>query len=65
VIAAEATEFRSLQQNLLYDLVVKEEKALQNLDIANDYRLCKALAACYELHDYLANAIAADSREDC
>lgn len=28
-----------------------------------DYRVVKALAACYELQDYLANAIAAEETE--
>lgn len=41
-----------------YDFVVQEEQHLEKLDIAGDYRLCKALAACYELQDYLANQIA-------
>lgn len=40
-----------------YDFVVREEERLKSQDIANDYRLCKALAACYELQDYLANRI--------
>ena len=26
-------------------------------EIAGDYRLCKALAACYELQDYLAGVL--------
>ena len=33
--------------------------------ILNDYRLCKALAACYELQDYLANRIAEYDPENC
>ena len=40
-----------------YDLVVQEEEHLKAMDVQNDYLLCKALAACYELHDYLANRI--------
>ncbi len=44
--------------NLFYDLVVREEKRLQKQDIAEEYRLCKALASCYELQDYLASRIA-------
>ncbi len=43
--------------NLFYDLVVREEKRLQKQDVAEDYRLCKALASCYELQDYLASRI--------
>ena len=41
-----------------YDFVVREAEALKTKDVANDYQLCKALAACYELRDYLANRIA-------
>ena len=41
-----------------YDFVVQEAALLRTTDTANDYRLCKALAACYELRDYLANRIA-------
>lgn len=40
-----------------YDFVMQEEMRLKTMDIANDYRLCKALAACYELQGYLANRI--------
>jgi len=43
--------------NLFYDLIVREEKRLQKQDIAEDYRLCKALASCYELQDYLASQV--------
>lgn len=41
-----------------YDFVIREEERLKEMDIINDYRLCKALAACYELQEYLANQIA-------
>ncbi len=44
--------------NLFYDLVVREEKRRQTQAVAEDYRLCKALASCYELQDYLAARIA-------
>ena len=40
-----------------YDFVVQEEKTLKEKDVSGDYRLCKALAACYELHEYLANRL--------
>lgn len=40
-----------------YDFVMQEEARLKAMDIANDYRLCKALAACYELQEYLANRL--------
>ena len=41
-----------------YNLVVSEIQELRVADVANDYRLCKALAALYELQDYLAGQIA-------
>ena len=31
-----------------YDFVVRESARLKAMDVANDYQLCKALAACYE-----------------
>jgi hypothetical protein len=40
-----------------YDLVVEEKEYLQNFDVTDDYRLCKALASLYELQDYLANKL--------
>ena len=40
-----------------YDYVMQEEDRLTALDVRQDYRLCKALAACYELQDYLANRL--------
>ena len=40
-----------------YDYVMEEEKRLMSLDVLQDYRLCKALAACYELQEYLANRL--------
>lgn len=59
-IMAETDGMRNLQRRLLYYLVEKEQKELQNLDMADDHRICKALAACYELHDYLAGRIISD-----
>ena len=41
-----------------YDFVVQEAEVLKTKNVADDYQLCKALAACYELRDYLANRIA-------
>ena len=41
-----------------YDLVSAEIINLRKTDVAENYRLCKVLAACYELQDYLANRIA-------
>jgi len=61
VVITEAEEILNLQHQLLYKLVMKEEVRLQKMDISGDYRLCKALAACYELQDYLANCIAAEN----
>lgn len=40
-----------------YNFVVEEEARLKAMNVSSDYRLCKALAACYELQDYLANRI--------
>ena len=42
-----------------YDFVVEEkERLLENgVEIIADYRLCKALAACYELQDHLAGVM--------
>ena len=42
-----------------YDFVVEEQRRLEDMgvDVIKEYRLCKALAACYELQDYLANII--------
>ena len=47
-----------------YDYVVDERDHLLTLDVKEDYRLCKALAACYELQEYLANRIAENVDED-
>ena len=53
---------------LFYDLVAEERDSLLRMDdTPGDYRLCKALAACYELQDYLANCIARERQycDDC
>ncbi len=47
-----------------YDYVVEEENLLRECEVAKDYKMCKALAALYELHEYLAGKIE-DSDEDC
>lgn len=47
-----------------YDLVVEEKERLQAFDVTGDYRQCKALAALYELQDYLANKIAEQVDEE-
>ncbi|MBR1496174.1 MAG: hypothetical protein IJ617_00925 [Oscillospiraceae bacterium] len=44
-----------------YDYVVMERQYILRRDAAFDSRLCKALAACYELQDYLANQISEDA----
>lgn len=50
---------RLVRCKLFYDLVTREEDMLLRTDdTPGDYRLCKALAACCELQDYLANCIA-------
>ena len=42
-----------------YDMVREEIRRLMEMDMyKDDYRLIKALAALYELQDYLANRIA-------
>ena len=46
-----------MDYKLFYDFVGQETEVLKTKDVANDYQLCKALAACYELRDYLANRI--------
>ena len=47
-----------MDYQMFYDFVIQEEERLKETEnLAKDYRLCKALAACYELHDYLANRI--------
>ena len=45
---------------LFYDFVSEEKTRLEAMgaEIVSDYRLCKALAACYELQDHLANIYA-------
>ena len=51
-----------------YDMVEEEKQRLMEIDIyKDDYQLIKALAALYQLHDYLANRLAgevADGRRD-
>lgn len=46
-----------------YDAVVREIESLQKEDVAGDYRTCKALAACYELQDYLAECLAEEAEQ--
>lgn len=41
-----------------YDMIMEEIEYLKAFDVADEYRLCKALAALYELQDYTANKIA-------
>ena len=49
-----------MDYELFYDFVMEEEHRLAAMgaEIAGDYQLCKALAACYELQSHLANIIA-------
>lgn len=48
-----------------YDRVIEEQKHLMEIDLyKDDYRLIKALAALYELQDYLANRLAELGMED-
>ncbi len=64
-VLSETEGIRNFHHKLLYDLIIKEEKRIKKLDISEDYRLCKALAACFELQDYLANIISVESPEEC
>lgn len=41
-----------------YNMVMEEIEYLKAFDVADEYRLCKALAALYELQEYTANRIA-------
>ena len=52
-----------VNDSLFYDLVIEEVDTLSKQNVAADYRLCKALAACYELQEYLANRIAQTGTE--
>ena len=47
-----------LDYEQFYDFVLQEIEFLRLADFPADYRLCKVLAACYELQDYLAERIA-------
>lgn len=47
-----------VQYKIFYDLIVQETEYLRRFDISSEYKLCKALAACYELQDYLSNRLA-------
>lgn len=46
------------QYNIFYDLIVQETEYLRGFDASSEYKLCKALAACYELQEYLSNRLA-------
>lgn len=49
-----------------YDLVMEEEAALRKGDVSQDYQLCHALSALYQLQEYLAGKLAeAEDAEDC
>ena len=47
-----------------YDLVREERARLQSGEVTDDARQCKALAALYELQDYLAGRIAETGAEE-
>ena len=47
-----------------YDDVVDEIELLKKADVTNNYQLCKALAACYELQEYLAGRLAEEAIPD-
>lgn len=40
-----------------YDFITAEIERIKAQDVLHDYRLCKALAACYELQEHLANRL--------
>lgn len=46
------------QYKIFYDLIVQEKEYLKGFDTSSEYKLCKALAACYELQEYLSNRLA-------
>ena len=47
-----------MHYTVFYDAIIKEIDILKLRDISGDYRLIKALAACYELQEYTANQLA-------
>ena len=55
-----------MDYRLFYDLVMEEEAELRKRDVSQNYRLCHALSAHYQLHGYLAEKLAeAGDDEDC
>ena len=49
---------------LFYNYVVMERQYLLRQDEVFDYRICKVLAACYELQDYLAGLLPEETDEE-
>jgi len=47
-----------------YDLVMEEEDTLRKGDVTQDYQLCHALSALYQLQEYLAGKIAEARNDD-
>lgn len=64
VIHSKTVGCNIIRNKLFYDMVLEEGQRLKNQEIKDNYRLCKALAACYELQDYLANRMTELGAED-
>ncbi len=43
-----------MDYRLFYDMVMEEERELRACDVTQDYKLCHALSALYQLQEYLA-----------
>jgi len=60
-----STEGEIMNYLQFYDLVMEEIHRLTEAAFSGEeYRLVKALAACYELQEYLANRLAALGLEE-
>ena len=58
ILEAKRNGFHYTDYELFYDYVAQEQERILEKDIREDYRLCKAYAACCELKDYLSDRIA-------
>lgn len=57
-LMAEADRAAAMDYEAFYKYTTIELERLKTKSLADDYKLCKALAACYELQEYLTNRIA-------
>ena len=57
-LMAEAERAAAMDYEKFLEYTTLELERLKTKDITDDYKLCKALAACYELQEYLTNRIA-------